>query len=42
VINLIPGCVLRLHIQSDLLLPNGLENALRLEQKRVFKINSVV
>jgi len=42
VINLIPGCVLRLHIRSDLPRPNGLADALRLEQESVFKINSVV
>ena len=40
VINLIPGCVLRFHIRSDLLRPNGLADALRLEG--VFKMNSVV
>ena len=41
-INLILGRVLRLHIRSGLLRPNGLLDALRLEQESVFKINSVV
>jgi hypothetical protein len=40
--NLIPERVLRFHIQADLLRPNGLADALRLEQKYIFKINSVV
>ena len=41
-INLILGCVLHLHIQLDLRRPDGLADALRLEQESVFKINSVV